>query len=105
MTAPISENAVIDEERKSAVITLPHAEVLSVNMPPENINLEYENVGCFRNNFSAKERNKLLEQGEADINASINELGIIEDAEKEATSFFKTLLSQIGFQSVTIKFE
>lgn len=100
-----SENVVINEENKSAVVTLPHAELLSMNMSPDDIKLEYQNVGVFRSGFSAKERNALLEQGEANIRGSVGELGIIKDAEKQATEFMVNLLTQIGFQSVTVKFE
>ena len=100
-----SENVVINEENKSAVVTLPHAELLSMNMSPDDIKLEYQNVGVFRSGFSAKERNALLEQGEANIKASVEDLGIIKDAEKQATDFMVNLLTQIGFQSVTVKFE
>lgn len=100
-----SENVVINEENKSAVVTLPHAELLTMNMSPDDIKLEYQNVGVFRSGFSAKERNALLEQGEANIKGSVEELGIIKDAEKQATEFMVNLLTQIGFQSVTVKFE
>lgn len=100
-----SENVVINEENKSAVVTLPHAELLSMNMSPDDIKLEYQNVGVFRSGFSAKERNSLLEQGEVNIKGSVEELGIIRDAEKQATDFMVNLLTQLGFQSVTVKFE
>lgn len=100
-----AENVVIDEANKSAIVTLPHAKMLSMNMSPEDIKLEYQNVGMFRSDFTAKERDALLEQGEASIKSSVDELGLIKDAEKEASAFMENFLTQIGLQTVTVKFE
>ena len=95
----------VNEEQKSIVLTLPKAELLSFNMPPEKAVLAYEKVATFRSNFSASDRNKLLQLGEKDIREDVPNLGIISDAEKNASSFFKALLGQLGFEMVTIKFE
>ena len=95
----------INEEQKSIVLTLPKAELLSFNMPPEKAVLAYEKVATFRSNFSASDRNKLLQLGEKDIREDVPNLGILADAEKNASSFFKALLGQLGFEIVTIKFE
>lgn len=95
----------INEEQKSIVLTLPKAELLSFNMPPEKAVLAYEKVATFRSNFSASDRNKLLQLGEKDIREDVPNLGILADAEKNASSFFKALLGQLGFEMVTIKFE
>ena len=95
----------INEEQKSIVLTLPKAELLSFNMPPEKAVLAYEKVATFRSNFSASDRNKLLQLGEKDIREDVPNLGILADADKNASSFFKTLLGQLGFEMVTIKFE
>jgi len=95
----------INEEQKSIVLSLPKAELLSFNMPPEKAVLAYEKVATFRSNFSASDRNKLLQLGEKDIREDVPNLGILADAEKNASSFFKALLGQLGFEMVTIKFE
>lgn len=95
----------VNEEEKSVKIVLPHAELLAFNMPPEKAVLVYENVATFRSNFTAADRNHLLQLGEEDIREDVPNLGILEDAEKNAASFFKSLLSQLGFESVTVKFE
>lgn len=97
--------AIINEEQKSIVLTLPKAELLSFNMPPEKAVLAYEKVATFRSNFSVSDRNKLLQLGEKDIREDVPNLGILADAEKNASSFFKALLGQLGFEMVTIKFE
>jgi len=95
----------INEEKKSIVITLPKSELLALNMPPEKAVLAYENVSTFRSKFSAADRNHLLQLGEKNIREDVANLGILQDAEKNASSFFKALLSQVGFEMVTVKFE
>ena len=95
----------VNEETKSVVMVLPHAKLLSFNMPPDKTVLAYENVSTFRSNFSAADRNRLLALGEKDIKDDVPNLGILEDAEKNASSFFRSLLGQLGFEQVTVKFE
>lgn len=95
----------INETDKTVVVTLPKAELLSFNMPPEMADLTYEKVSKTRFNFTAKDRNILLQQGEADIRKDVPNLGILQEAEKNASAFFRTMLGQMGFESVTVKFE
>ena len=95
----------IDEEKKSVVLTLPKAELLAFNMPPEKAVLAYENVSTFRSNFTAADRNHLLQLGEKNIREDVPNLGILKDAEKNASDFFKALLGQLGFEMITVKFE
>ena len=95
----------VNEEKKSVVVTLPKAELLAFNMPPEKAKLVYENVSTFRSNFSAADRNHLLQLGEKNIREDVPNLGILRDAEKNASDFFKALLGQLGFEIITVKFE
>ena len=87
------------------VVSLPHAELLAFNMPPEKAKLVYENVSTFRSNFSAADRNHLLQLGEKNIREDVPNLGILKDAEKNASDFFKAMLGQLGFEIITVKFE
>lgn len=98
------KNVKIDEDKKSIVVTLPHAELLSLNMPPAQNKLAYKKVGIARQDFSVEERNKLLRQSEKEIREEVPDLGILQDAEKNATDFFNALLYQMGFETVTVKF-
>ena len=100
-----NENVVIDEEQKSIVVTLPHAKLLSINMPPSETKLVYEQVPTFRGGFTAAESNGLLKQGEDAILDQVEDLGILADAEKNVKDFFRAMLAQMGFQAITIKFE
>ena len=95
----------LNPKSKKAEITLPAPEVLSFNMPLEEAKLVYEKVGSLRFNFTAEERNNLLTQGEEDIRADLERLGILKDAEKNTSTFFNTLLKQFGYENVVITFK
>ena len=89
---------------KQITITLPQPKVLSFNMPPELAKLEYEKVGALRFDFTAEDRNNLLRQGEAAILADAANLGILDDAKKNAQMFFEALLAQVGFDKINVEF-
>lgn len=95
----------INEVDKSISIVLPHAQMLSFNMPAEEQDLVYEKVGVLRKDFTHKERNDLLIQGEEAVRSTINELGILADAERNTADIFRAALLQLGYNKVTIKFE
>ena len=99
------DKIVIDEEARSVAMVLPHAAVLSINIPPEEIRLEYEDVTGFRQKFSDRERQALLRQGERDIVRDLPNLGILEEAEANAEEFFRSMLEQMGFDNIQIVFE
>ena len=99
------DKIVVDESSRSVSLVLPHATVLSINLPPEEIRLEYEDVTGFRQKFSDQERQALLKQGERDIVRDIPSLGILAEAEQNALEFFRPMLEQMGFENVRISFE
>jgi len=92
-------------EKKSISITLPRAELLSVNLKPENIKLIYEKTSITRSSFSNKERDAILAQGEADILKSVPDMGIFDDAENNAKLFLEAFFKQAGFTNVNIEFK
>lgn len=95
----------IDEETKSITVTLPHAKVLSFNMPIEECELAYEKVGKLRSDFKEGEKNDLLVQGEDSVRSEIANMGILADAEHNARDIFKATLLQLGYKNIDIKFE
>lgn len=99
------DNVEIDEGTKTINIMLPAPKVLAFNMPPEKAKLEYQKVGMFRFDFTAEERNKLLVQGEEAILNDVANLGILNDAQKNAKLFFEAMLSQVGFEKINIQFK
>ena len=99
------DKIVVDEEAHSVSMVLPHAAVLSINIPPEQIRLEYEDVTGFRSKFDDRERQALLKQGEREIVRDLPKLGIFTEAESNAEEFFRSMLSQMGFENIQISFE
>ena len=95
----------MDRETGTVTVTLPHATLLSVNIPASEIRQEYDQVTLLRSSFSAQERNLLLRQGERQIRESVPSLGILEKAEENATLFFTSLFSKMGFNTVEVKFK
>ena len=95
----------VDEATCSVTLVLPHATVFSINIPPEEIRLEYEDVTGFRQRFSDQERQALLRQGEREIVRDLPKLGILAEAEANAEGFFRPLLEQLGFENIQIRFE
>ena len=90
---------------KDVTVNLPHAELLSFNMPAEETETVFENYGFFRSSFSAEEQNQILKLGEKDIREDVPNLGILQDAERNVTDVFTAMLSQMGFQTININFE
>lgn len=99
------KNIQADALRKSATVTLPHARLLSFNMPPEEVKLTYKKISALRSDFNASERNKLLMQAEQQIRASIPSTGIYQEAERNASEMVTTMLKNLGFEIVKVQFE
>lgn len=99
-----ADNVKYNKTTNSVTVALPEPKILSFNMPPKDIKLEYVKVDFFRSKFTAEERNDLLKQGEEDIRADIPHMGIIEDARTNAETFVKSLFSQMGVESVNVIF-
>lgn len=98
-----ADDIQIDE--KIVTINLPHAELLSFNMPAEETITVFENYGFFRSRFSAEEQNEILTLGEKDIREDVPNLGILQDAERNAKDVFTALLTQMGFNQVNVNFK
>ena len=100
-----NDKVKVDETDKSVTVTLPKPSILSLNLPPEDAKVVYESVGTFRGKFSAADRTALLQQGEKAIMGSVEELGILEEAESNARQFVQAFFKQAGFDNVTVNFE
>ena len=94
----------IDWTGKRVTVTIPHATLLSLDMPPSEIRLEYDHVTMLRQSFSAEERNALLRQGEKQIRDSVPSLGILEKADENARRFFESVFLKMGFETVEVSF-
>ena len=99
------EKLVVAEETRTVSLVLPHASVFSIDIPPEQIRLEHEDITGFRQRFSDQERQALLRQGEREIVRDLPKLGILAEAESNAEEFFRPMLEQMGFENIQIRFE
>jgi Protein of unknown function (DUF4230) len=90
---------------KEIILTIEPAKIITLNIPPEKIKLEYEKVGFWRDKFSYAEQNELMIQAENQIKAVADSMGIIKSAESNAKQFISSFLKRLGYNSVTINFK
>ena len=83
-------------------MTLPHAQFFSLSLPPEKIQVAYQEIGALRNAFSANEREQLVAQAEPQIRSLVDSLGILQTAENNADVFVNHLFQSAGFKTITI---
>lgn len=100
----IKEEQVLIEQDK-IIIQLPHARLITLNIPPEEIKEEVESTGFFRDGFNNSEKEELLAQAEQNIRKSVDSLGILKTAEDNAVYFISNFLKRLGFTDVTVTFE
>jgi len=98
-----AEDIIVDGE--SISLELPDAQIFSVNLRPEDIRTEYEEVGIFRSEFSAAERNQLMAQGEAQIRRQAASTDILRSAETQASLLLGNFLRSLGYKEVKIRFQ
>ena len=99
------EDIKADRSSKSVEVVLPHARILSIELPPGKIEEKYCSVTGFRWNFTPEEKRALLKQGEEDILARVEQNGILEDAERNSSELVRTMFEGLGFEKVERRFE
>jgi hypothetical protein len=92
----------IEVSGNSIKVLLPPAEILSVSIRPEDIRTEFEDVGIFRSDFSAAERNQLMARGEEQIRRQAASTDILRSAETQASILLGNFLRNLGFTEVNI---
>jgi Protein of unknown function (DUF4230) len=90
---------------KKIKIQLPHAQLISLNLPPEKMTVEYETTTLFRDKFSTADRDALLAQAESQIRSSIDSLGILQTAETNASLFISNFLRKSGYETIEIRYD
>lgn len=98
------DDVIIDREAGTVSVTIPHATLLSLDIPASEIRQEYDHVTMLRHSFSVEERNALLRQGEKQIRESVPTLGILPKAEENARKFFESVFAKMGFTTVEVSF-
>ena len=101
----LSEDDFQRKNDSSIVIRLPHAQLFSLSIPPDKIQVAYQETGTFRDPFTANEREQLVAQAEPQIKALVTSLRILPDAENNATVFIQHLFQQAGFKRVTVTYQ
>ena len=94
----------IDWTGERVSVTIPHAILLSLDIPAAEIRQEYDHVTMLRSSFTAEERNALLRQGEKQIRDSVPSLGILPKAEENARKFFESVFAKMGVTTVEVAF-
>jgi CRISPR/Cas system-associated protein Csx1 len=89
---------------KSISLVLPKAHLISMNIRPEDVRVEYQETGFFRDEFSTADRDALLTQGEKQIKNSVEALGVLTAAETNASLFISNYLKTLGYNRINIKF-
>lgn len=87
---------------KNIQITLPKAELLTMDMRPEETHLVYSESTGLRTEFTPEERNALIAQGETDIRKSVAKMGILKDAEINGKALLEQLLHELGYEGVSV---
>ena len=94
----------IDINHKTIDLTLPHATLLSLDIKPEDIVTEYEDVSLLRSAFTSAERDALATQGETSIRNSVDSLGILQTAEVNANFILTAFLQKMGYEKINIHY-
>jgi Protein of unknown function (DUF4230) len=100
LSAISEENIKIDG--KNISLQIPGAKIISLNMPPEDIKVEYQEIDLFRSPFKAGERDALAAQAEAQIRNGAEVMGILQTADANAKSFVTDFLQRAGYTGITI---
>lgn len=99
----LSENDFSISDKK-ITIRLPYPKIISLNIPPEKLKVEYQEVSAFRDPFKSGERDALAAQAETQIKTSLEQLGILEQAKANTSLFVSNFLKQLGYENISISF-
>jgi hypothetical protein len=88
------------KENKYIRIRLPEPEIILLNIPPDKIEFSVLKTSYMRSEFSNKELNDIQVLGEKDILEKIKDLGILEEAEKNAKLFLDNWVKLLGFEDI-----
>ena len=89
---------------KNIEVTLPAPKIISFSIPPESIKTEYEDIGILRDNFKSGDRNALVVQAQKQIQNSLNELGILDQAKANTALFVTNFLKKLGYENIRVNY-
>jgi hypothetical protein len=85
-------------------VKLPPPQLISLNIPPESIQVVYSDVGVFRDPFTTGEMNAIMRTAESQIRKQIESLDINTTARTNATAFLTRFLRNAGFTEIYVSF-
>ncbi len=94
----------MDIQKDSISLRLPRAQFFSLHLPPDKIQVQYQEVDLLRDPFSAAEREQLLAQAEVQVRQIVDSLGILKTAEANGALYLQRLLNYAGFEKVNITY-
>ncbi len=101
----LTKEDLTKENDSTLLIRLPHAQLFSLSIPPDKIQVAYQEIGALRDPFTASEREQLIAQAEPQIKSLVASLGILQTAEANATVFIQRLSQTAGFKEVIITYQ
>lgn len=88
---------------KSITLQIPPAKIIALDMPAENIVVEYQDIDLFRSPFKAGERDALAAQAETQIRSGTEAMGILQTAEANAKQMLTDFLKRLGYTDIIIQ--
>jgi hypothetical protein len=95
----------VTENGKDIQLRLPAPKIISISLPADKIQVQYQENSGLRDPFSAKERDALATQAEAQIRSNVLSLGIMEQAKANTSLFVHNFLKQLGYENITIRYD
>lgn len=98
------DDIIVDGKHVS--LTLPHAQIMAINILPKDITIAYSKVSVLRSDYSQQEYDAIMRAGEYSIKTDQDlRHSILTEAEANAKDFFELLLRSNGFEDIDIYFE
>lgn len=101
------DDVEVNDIEETVCVTLPHAKILSVNIPSDSIKEIYHHESVLRSKgYDAEERNEVLIKGQVKLDSIIQTLDVLSEAEANTKQLFEDMLVRKGFerQNVKVKF-
>lgn len=106
MTKYDTESVKIDPKEKTISLVLPKTEVFLINMTEDNTRQVNNSSSGFAFKFDAKETLSIDQKAEKQIKESIaKDPELLVLAKENATRYFTTVLTHLGYESVQIQFK
>lgn len=91
-----------DDKSKSIEVKMPESKIILLDIPPNKVKYELVHVDLLRDEFTNEEMNKIQVLGEKAIREKISDLGILEEAHKNAKGFVESWLKMLGMKKIKI---